>query len=127
MRENVLLGLRLVEVKTLQRVQETFPHHEGKKLSDIQVGDRKVRGTKDQIVNIHCIIEKARESQKNTYFCFIYYTKAFDYVDHNKLWEIVKEMGIPDHLTCLLRIVYAGQEATARTGHLKMYWFKIGK
>ena len=119
--------MRLVEVKTLQRVQETFPHHEGKKLSDIQVGDRKVRGTKDQIVNIHCIIEKARESQKNTYFCFIYYTKAFDYVDHNKLWKILKEMGIPDHLTCLLRIVYAGQEATARTGHLKMYWFKIGK
>ena len=117
MRENVLLGMRLVEVKTLQRVQETFPHHEGKKLSDIQVGFRKVRGTKDQIVNIHCIIEKAREPQKNTYFCFIYYTKAFDYVDHNKLWEIVKEMGIPDHLTCLLRIVYAGQEATARAGH----------
>ena len=109
--------MRLVEVKTFQRVQETFLHHEGKKLSHIQVGFRKGRGTRDQIVNIHCIIEKTRESQKNIYFCLIYYTTAFDYVNHNKLWEIVKEMGIPDHLTCLLRIVYAGQETTARIGH----------
>ena len=84
-------------------------------------------GTRDQIVNIHWIIEKAREFQKNIYFCVIDYAKAFDCVDHNKLWKILKEMGIPDHLTCLLRNLYAGQEATVRTGHGTTNWFQIGK
>ena len=85
---------------------------------DVQAGFRKGRGTRDQIANICWIIEKAREFQKNVYyFCFIDYAKAFDCVDHNKLWKILKEMGIPDHLTCLLRNLYAGQEATVRTGH----------
>ena len=86
-------------------------------LTDFQSGFRKGKGTRDQIANIHWIIEKAREFQKNIYFCFIDYAKAFDYVDHNKLWKTLKEMGIPDHLTCLLRSLYAGQEATVRTGH----------
>ena len=85
-------------------------------LPDIQAGFIKGRGTRDQITNIHWITEKAREFQKNIYFCYIYYTKAFDCVDHNKLWKLLKEMGIPDHLTCLLRNIYAGQEATVRTG-----------
>ena len=87
----------------------------------------KGRGTRDQIVNIRWIIEKAREFQKNIYFCFIDYVKAFDCVDHNKLWEILQEMGIPDHLTCLLRNLYPGQEATVRTGHRTTDWFQIGK
>ena len=82
---------------------------------------------KDQIANIHWIIEKAREFQKNIYFSFINYAKAFDCVDHNKLWKILKEMGIPDHLTCPLRNLYAGQEATFRTGHGTTDWFQIGK
>ena len=86
-------------------------------LTDLQAGFRKGRGTRDQIANICWIIETARKFQKNIYFCFIDYTKAFDCVDHNKLWEILKEMGIPDHLTCLLKHLYAGQEATVRTGH----------
>ena len=86
-----------------------------------------VLGTRDQIANIHWITEKAREFQKNIYFCFIDYAKAFDCVDHNKLWKILKEMGIPDHLTCLLRNPYAGQEATVRTGHGTTDWFQIGK
>ena len=86
-------------------------------LPDVQTGFRKGRGTRDQIANIRWIIEKAREFQKNVYFCFIDYAKAFDCVDHNKLWKILKEMGIPDHLTCLLRNRCAGQEATVRTGH----------
>ena len=86
-------------------------------LLDIQAGLRKKRGTRDQIANIHWIIEKAREFQKNIYSCFIDYTKAFDCVDHNKVWNIIKEMRIPDHLICLLRILYAGQEAIGRTGH----------
>ena len=85
-------------------------------IPDVQAGFRKGRGTRDQIGNIHWIIE-AREFHKNIYFCFINYAKAFDCVDHNKLWKILKEMGIPDHLTCLLRNLYAGQEATVRTGH----------
>ena len=80
-----------------------------------------------EIANIHWIIEKAREFQKNIYFCFIDYAKAFDYVDHNKLWIILKELGIPDHLTCLLRNLYAGQEVTVRTGHGKTDWFQTGK
>ena len=94
---------------------------------DVQAGFRKGRGTRDQIANIHWIIEKARELQKNIYFCFIDYTKALDCVDHNKLRKILKEMRIPDHLTCLLRNLYAGQEATVRTGHEKTDWFQIGK
>ena len=87
----------------------------------------KGRGTRDQIANIHWIIEKAREFQKSIYFCFIDYAKAFDCEDHNKLWKILKELGIPDHLTCLLRNLYAGQEATVRTGHGTTDWFQIGK
>ena len=87
------------------------------KIPDVQAGFRKFRGTRDQIANIHCITEKAREFQKNIYFCFIDYAKAFDFADYNKLWKILKEMEIPDHLICLLRNVYADQEATVRTGH----------
>ena len=94
------------------RLQEYMNHE----LLDVQAGFRKGRGTRDQIVNICWIIEKAREHQKNIYFCFIDYPKAFDCVDHNKLWKILQEMGMPDHLTCLLRNLYAGQEATIRSG-----------
>ena len=94
---------------------------------DIQADSKKDTGTRDQIANIRWIIKKARELQKNIYFCFIDYAKAFDCVDHNKLWKILKEMGIPDHLTCLLRNVYAHQEATVRTGHGTTDWFQIGK
>ena len=97
-----------------------------RELPDVQAGFRKGRGTKDQIA-IHWIIEKARELQKNIYFCFIDYAKAFDYVDHNKLWKILQEMGIPDHLTCLLRNLYAGQETAVRTRHGTTDWFQIGK
>ena len=96
-------------------------------LPDVQAGFRKGRGTRDQIANIHWIIEKARGFQKNIYFCFIDYAKAFDCVDHNKLWKILKEMGISDHLTCLLRNLYAGQEATVRTGYGTQDWCQIGK
>ena len=96
-------------------------------LPDVQAGFRKGRGTRDQIANIHWIMEKARELQKNIYFCFIDYAKAFDCVDHHKLWKILKEMGIPDHLTCPLRTLYAGQEATVRTGHGTTYWFQKKK
>ena len=96
-------------------------------LPNIQAGFRKGRGTRDKIDNIHWIIKKAREFQKNIYFCFIDYAKAFDCVDHNKLWKILKEMRIPHHLTCLLRNLYAGQEATVRTGHGIMDCFQIGK
>ena len=96
-------------------------------LPDVQAGFRKGRGTRDQIANIHWIMEQAREFQKNFYFCFIDYAKAFDCVDHNKLWKILQEMGIPDHLTCLLRNLYAGQEAIVRTGHGTTDWFQIGK
>ena len=95
--------------------------------SRFQAGFRKGRGTKDQIAHIFCIIKKAREFQKNIYFCFIGYAKVFDCVDHNKLWKILKEMGIPDHLTCLFRNVYAGQEATVRTGHGTTDWLQIAK
>ena len=93
----------------------------------VQAGFRKGRGTRDQIANIRWIIQKGKEFQKNTYFCFIDYVKAFDSVDHNKLWKILQEMGIPDHLSCLLRNLYAGQEATIRTGHGTTDWFQIGK
>ena len=96
-------------------------------IPDVQAGFRKGRGTRDQIANIYWIIEKAKEFHKNIYFCFIDYAKAFDYMDHNKLWKILKEMGIPEHLTCLLRNLYAGQEATVRTGHGKTDGFQIGK
>ena len=96
-------------------------------LPGVQAGFRKGRGTRDQIANIHWIIEKVREFQKNIYFCFIDYAKGFDCLDHNKLCKILKEMGIPDHLTCLLRNLYAGQEATVRTGHGTTDWFQIGK
>ena len=96
-------------------------------LPDVQAGLRKGRETRDQIANIFWIIEKAREFQKNIYFCFIDCAKAFGCVDHNKLWKILKEMGISDHLTCLLRNLYAGQEATVRTGHGTTDWFQIGK
>ena len=98
-----------------------------RELPDIQAGFRKGRGTRDQIANVCWIMEKAREFQKNIYFCFIDYAKAFDCVDHNKLWEILQELGIQDHLTCLLRNLYAGQEAIARTRHVTMDWFKIGE
>ena len=103
----------------LQNVNQELP--------DVQVGFRKGRGTKDQIARIHWIIEKAREFKKNIYLCFIYYDKTFDCVDHNKLWKALKEMGIPDHLTCLLRNLYAGQEATVRTLYGTTDWFKIEK
>ena len=96
-------------------------------LQDVQAGFRKGRGTKDQIANICWVIEKAREFQKKINFYLIDYTKAFDCVDHSKLWKILKEMGIPDHLTCLLRNLYAGQEATVRTRHGTTDWFQIGK
>ena len=96
-------------------------------LPDVQAGFRKGSGTRDQIANIHWIMEKAREFQKNIYFCLIDYVKAFDCVDHNKLWRILKEMKIPDHLTYLLRNLCAGQEATVRTGHGTTDWFQIGK
>ena len=96
-------------------------------LSDVQAGFRKGRGTRDQIASIRWIIEKAWEFQKNIYFCFIDYAKEFDCVDPNKLWKILKEMGIPDHQTCLLRNLYTGQEATVRTGLGKTDWFQIGK
>ena len=96
-----------------------------RELPDVQAGFRKGRGTRDQIANIRCIIEKAREFPKN--ICLINYAKAFDCVDHNQLWKILKQMGIPDHLTCLLRNLYVGQEATVRTRHGTTHWFQIGK
>ena len=98
-----------------------------RKLPDIAAGFRKSRGTRDQIANICWIIEKSREIQKNIYFCFVDYVKAFDCVDHNKLWKTLQEMGTPDHLTCLLRNLYVGQEATVRTGYGTTDWFQIGK
>ena len=101
-------------LKVLQARLQQYVNHEH---PDVQAGFRKGRGTRDQFANICWIMEKAREFQKNIYFCFIDYTKTFDCVDHSKLWKILKEMGIPDHLTCLLRNLYAGQEATVRTGH----------
>ena len=103
-----------VMLKILKARLQQYMNHE---LPDVQAGFRKGRGTRDQIANGRWIIEKAREFQKNIYFCLIDYAKAFDCVDHNKLWKILKEMGIPDHLTCLLRNLYAGQEATVRTRH----------
>ena len=98
----------------LKILQARLQHYVNRELQDVQSGFRKGRGTRDQIANIHWIIEKARQFQKNIYFCFTDYAKAFDCVDHNKLWKILKEMGLPDHLTCLLRNLYASQEATVR-------------
>ena len=107
-------------LKILQVRLQQYMSHE---LPDVQTGFRKARGTRDPIANICWIIEKAREFQKNIYFCFIDYAKSFDCVYHNNLWKILKEMGIPDHLTCLLRNLYAGQEATVRTGNGTTDWF----
>ena len=111
----------------LKILQARLQQYVNRELPDVQGGFRKGRGTRDQIANIHWIMEKAREFQKNIYFCFIAYAKSFDCVDHNKLWKTLKEMGIPDHLTCLLRNLYAGQEGTVRTGHGTTDWFQIGK
>ena len=110
--------LRILQARLQQYVNCELP--------DVQAGFRKGRGTRDQIANIHWNIKKLRELQKNIYFCFIDYAKAFGSVDHNKLWKILQEMGIPDHLTRLLRNLYAGQEATVRTGHGTTDWFQIG-
>ena len=109
----------------LKVLQARLQQYVNRELPDVQAGFRKGRGTRDQIANIHWIIEKAREFQKNIDFCFIDYVKAFDCVDHNR--KILQEMGIPDHLTCLLSNLYAGQEATVRTGHGTTDWFQIGK
>ena len=111
----------------LKILQARLQQYRNWKLPDVQAGFRKGRGTRDQIANIHLIIEKASDFQKNIYFCFIDYTKAFDCVDHNKLWKILQETGIPDHLTCLLRNLYENQEATVRTGHRAIDWFQTGK
>ena len=110
--------LKILQTRLQQYVNNEFPY--------VQAGFRKGRGTRDQIANIHWLIEKATDFQKNIYFCCTDYTKAFDSVDHNKLWKILKEMGIPKHLTCLLRKLYAGQEATVRTGHGTSDWFQRG-
>ena len=107
--------------KILQARLQQYVKHE---LPDVQAGFRKGRGTRDQIANICWLIKKAREFQKNIYFCFVDYAGAFDCVDHNKLWKILKEMGIPDHLTCLLRNLHEGQEAAVTTGHGTTDWFK---
>ena len=111
----------------LKILQARLQQYMNRELPDVQDGFRKGRETRDQVANTHWIIEKAREFQKNIYFCFTDYTKAFDYVDHNKLQKILQEMGIPDHLTCLLRNLHAGQEATVRTGHGTTDWFQLGK
>ena len=111
-------------LKILQVRLQQYLNHE---LTGIQAGFRKGRGTRDQIAHICWIITKTRELQKNIYFCFIDYAKTFDCVDHNKLWKILKEMGIPDHLTCLLKNLYAGPEATVRTGHRTTDRLQIGK
>ena len=113
-----------LKLKILQASLQQYVNWE---LPDVQAGFREVRGTRDQITNICWIIAKAREVQKNIYFCFIDYIKAFDCVDHNKLRKILKEMGISDHLTCLMRNFYAGEKATVRTVHGKIDWFQIGK
>ena len=111
----------------LKILQTRFQQYMNRQLPDVQAGFRKGRGTRDQIANIRWIIEKAREFQKNLYFCFIDYAKVFDCVDHNKLWKILKEMGILEQLTCLLRNLYVGQEAAVITRHGTMDWFQIGK
>ena len=113
-----------VILKILQAKLQQYVNHE---LQDVQTGFRNDRGGRDQIVNIHWITEKARNLQKNGYFCFIDYSKAFDYADHNKLWKILQEMGIPNHLNCLLINLYAGHKATVKTQHGTTDWFHIGK
>ena len=110
----------------LKIVQARLQKYVNWELLDVQAGVRKGRGTRDQIANIRWTIGKAGKFQKSIYFCFINYAKAFDYDDHNKLWKILREMGIPNHLTCLLRNLYAGQEATVRNGHGTADWFPIG-
>ena len=112
---------------TLKILQVMLQQYVNGEIPDVQAGFRKNIRIRDHITNIHSIIEKAREFQKNIYFCFIEYTEAFSSVDHNKLWKFLKEMGIPGHLTCLLRNVYAGQEAAFRIGHRTIDWFNIGK
>ena len=115
-------------IKVILKILQTrLQWYMNRELPDVQAGFRKGRGTRDQIAITHWIIEKAREFQKNIYFCFTAYTKAFECVDHNKLWKILKEMGISDHLTSLLRNLYAGQEATVRTRDGTVDWFQIGK
>ena len=111
----------------LKILQARLQQYMNREPPDVQAGFIKCRGTRDQIANIQWIIEKAREFQKNIYFCFIDYAKVFDCVDHNKLWKILKELGTPDHLTCILRSLHAGQEAAIRTRHGTMDWFKVGK
>ena len=111
----------------LKILQARIQWYGNRELPDVQAGFKKGRGSRNQIANICWIIKKAGEFQKNIYFCFIDYAKAFDYEDHNNLWKILKEMGIPDHLTCLLRNLYAGQEGTVRTRHGTLDWFQIGK
>ena len=111
----------------LKILQARLQQYVNRELPDVQAGFAKRRGTRDQIANICWLMGKAREFQKNIYFCFIDYGKAFDCVDHNKLWKILQEMGIPDHLSCLPRNVYAGQEATVRTGYGTIDWFQVGK
>ena len=111
----------------LKILQARLQQYVNRELPDVQAGFRKGRGIRDQIANIRWIIEKARKFQKNIYFCFIDYAKAFNCMDLNKLWKILKEMGIPDHLTCLLRNLYAGQEARVRTGYGTIDWFQMGK
>ena len=111
----------------LKILQARLQQYVNRELPDVQAGFRKGRGTRDQIDNIHWIIEKATEFQRNIYFCFIDYAKAFDCVDQNKLWKILKEIGIPDHLTCFLRNLYVGQEATVRAGQGTTDWVQIGK
>ena len=114
-----MVMLKILQARLQQYMNQEFPN--------VQAGFRKGRGARDQIAKIYWIIEKVREFQKNIYFCFVDYTKSFDCVVHNKLWTILKEMGIPDYLTCLLRNLCVGQEATVRTRHGTMDWFKIGK
>ena len=111
--------LKILQVRIKQSVNWELP--------DVQAGFRKGRGTRDQITNIHWIIEKTREFQRNICFCFIEYAKAFDYVDHNKLWKILKDIGVPDHLTCLVRNLYAGQEATVKPDMEQQIGSKLGK
>ena len=116
---HMLAMFKILQVRLQQYMNGEVP--------GVQAGFRKGRGTRDQIANICSIIEKTTEFQKNIYFCFIDYAKAFACMDHNKLWKLLKEMGIPDHLTCLPKNLHAGQEATSRIRHGTMYWFKIGK
>ena len=124
---NTIALISHTSIVMLKILQTRLQQHVNHELPDVQVGFRRGRGTRDQTANIYWIIKKAREFQKNIYFCFIDYTIAFDCVDHNKLLKILKEMGIPDHLICLLRNLHGGQEATVRTGHGATDWFQIGK